>query len=95
MKIKAHQEEIKRREDLTLLEELNIQYDLRVKILIDNETREVVPFPFSLSSPFISLIFIQQILNNKEDVLLHILIAEAKDYLHKKLRISLKLNQID
>ena len=90
--MRAYQDEVKSRNDLSLLEDLNVQCDEKAKSLIINEINKIVPFSFSLSSPFITSVFTQQILNTKDDVLLYISLAQSKEYLQKKLRTSLKLN---
>ena len=40
-------------------------------------------FPFYLSLPFISSALSQQILNNKEDVILHMSLAQVRKYLQE------------
>ena len=57
MKVRVYQDEVKSRNELSLLEDLNIQCDEKVKSLIINETNKIVPFPFSLSSLFIISVF--------------------------------------
>jgi len=54
IKIIAHQDEKKSHKDLTPLERLNITYDLEAKALITTEEREFIPFPFTLSLPYLT-----------------------------------------
>ena len=48
IKIKVHQDKSKALNELTLLEKINCACDSRVKLLIMNEERKIVPFPFIL-----------------------------------------------
>ena len=90
--MRVYQDEVKSRNELSLLEDLNVQYDEKAKSVIINKINKIVLFLFSLLSPFVALVFTQQILNTKDNVLLYILLAQSKEYLQKKLRTSLKLN---
>ena len=66
IKIKAYQDKSKVLSELTLLEKINCKYDSRAKLLIMNEERKIVPFPFILQSPFLANNSI--ILNTIEDI---------------------------
>lgn len=52
--------------NLTHLEKLNVKYDYRAKKLIKEENREVVSFPFTLSSPYVSSKLSSTMLNYKK-----------------------------
>ena len=84
-KIKAYLDDRISSNKLTWLEKMNIMCDLRAKELIRNESRQVVPFPFELVSLFVSSSFTPNTINSKEDLILYILLAQAKEYLKKKL----------
>ena len=66
--MKAYQDEIKWFEDFHLFERMNILYDQRAKEIIRKEIKSKIPFPFKLSSFFISLTTSNLIVNMKEDL---------------------------
>ena len=90
-KIKAHQDDRISSDKLTWLKKMNIMCNLRAKELIRNKSRQVVPYPFELVSPFLSSSFISNTINSKEDLILSILLVQAKEYLKKKLHSPFSL----
>ena len=71
-KIKAHQDNRMRLEDLSWFELLNIKCNSRAKCLIQQEERETVPFPFELSSLYLLSRSSNLVLNTKESTLVSI-----------------------
>ena len=65
IKIKGYQDDFLLVHQLSKLEKMNIWCDLKAKRLIRNATKYFMPFPFELSSPYISNWNKDLILNNR------------------------------
>ena len=87
-KIRAHQDNRMRMEDLSWFELLNVKCDSRVKSLIQQEEREIVPFPFELSFLYLSSKSSNLVLNTKESMLVSILVSRTREYISGKLQNS-------
>ena len=85
MKIQAHEDEKKALSELTWFEYLNVKCDERAKYLIQSEERDFVPFPFDLSSPYLTLKESKLVLNSKDSLYLTILNAATKSFVSSKL----------
>ena len=71
-KIKVYQDNIISSEKLTWLERLNIMCNTRAKELVKNENRSIVPFPFELTSPFLLSTLLENLISNKEYLILYV-----------------------
>ena len=72
-----------------------IKCDGRTKKLIRKETRDIVPFPFKLQSSYVTSIFNHLTLNTKDSILVAISLAQAKEYLQKKLQNESAFDLVD
>ena len=81
IKIAAHQDRLKSRDQLIWLEYLNTKYNKRAKELIYNKCREVVLFLFSLQLSYATSSINNFTLNTKDNILISISLIAAKPYL--------------
>ena len=81
IKIAAHQDRLKSKDQLTWLEYLNTKCDKRAKELICNERRDVVLFPFSLQSSYATSSISNLTLKTKDNILIAISLTVVKSYL--------------
>ena len=93
-KIKAHQDKVELFQELDWLKQLNVLYDERAKDLIQSEEREFVEWLFHLSSPYIVVKHLSQVLSKKVQVKLYIDKVKSFLYLKDKLKIALKFEKI-
>ena len=84
-KIRAHQDNRIRMEDLSWFKLLNIKCNSRAKSLIQQEEREIVPFSFELSSSYLSSKSSNLVLNTKESMLISMLVSRTSKYVSEKL----------
>ena len=66
-----------------------------MKDLIQSEEREFIEWSFYLSSPYIAVKHLPQVLSKKVQVKLHINKVKSFSYLKEKLKITLKFEKID
>ena len=84
--IAAHQDDLKAVDQLSFLEQLNVQCDFRAKELILSTAEEtVIPFPLTLSSPYISTSTNQLILNYPRDIRKQAHLMQCESQLAKSL----------
>ena len=74
---------------------MNILCDQRAKEIIRKEIKSKIPFPFKLSSFFISLTTSNLIVNMKEDLWFIISMKRSENYLFKKLMSIVRLNKLN
>ena len=74
---------------------MNIKCDGHTKKLIRKKTRDIVPFPFELQSPYITSTLNHLTLNMKDSILVAISLFQVKEYLQKKLWNKSAFNLVD
>ena len=71
---------------LIFLEKVNAICDKKAKILIQSETRETVPFPFSLSSPYVMVN--RTVISQPEELERYLSIAIMRNYFKNRYNID-------
>ena len=93
-KIKAYQDNILAFNSLSENKKLNLQYDSRVKQLINKENRFYILFPFDLYSVYLCIFDNEKILNSTNALRLKMGLSQAKPWLEKKFPLTISYKEV-
>ena len=86
-KVDAHQDDVKPFDELSFLEQSNVQCDARAKALTLSALEDVaIPFPLVLSSTCVMATINQWMLNHPKDTLLQVCSIKCEEHLKKVLK---------
>ena len=89
VKVDTHQDDVKSFDELSFLEQLNVQFNARVKALMLKFSEDVViPFSLYFSFPYVMIAKNKLTLNYPKDIRQHAHLIKCEECLKKVLKIS-------